>query len=315
MYIPEYNCDLHTHSLRSDGNDTVKELIDLACSIGMKVIALTDHDVCPPKFIEVDGEQIRPEEYALSKGLVFIPGIEFSCETYVDDVHIVGLGCDFDSSAIKDIEQDMALSKVNGYKKLVDVLKMDGMDISWEDITRFSGVIRNDDEVQRKHIFETMAVKGYAKSWSDAKRMVLENPKYNIRRRKVEPATAIQAIRDAGGISILAHPYLIDEVIGIDGVEMTRKEYIASLIQFGLQGIEAAYTYDKTSYKGAFLKKEIETAVRQEYEHQLPVISGGSDYHGDIKKGVKNPRRIGEGGVSFEYFSANKLLKGLISFV
>ena len=192
---------------------------------------------------------------------------------------------------------------------------MDGMDISWEDITRFSGVIRNDDEVQRKHIFETMAVKGYAKSWSDAKRMVLENPKYNIRRRKVEPATAIQAIRDAGGISILAHPYLIDEVIGIDGVEMTRKEYIASLIQFGLQGIEAAYTYDKTSYKGAFLKKEIEMAVRQEYEHQLPLISGGSDYHGDIKKGVKNPRRIGEGGVSFEYFSANKLLKGLISFV
>ena len=312
MYIPEYNCDLHTHSLRSDGNDTVKELIDLACSIGMKAIALTDHDVCPPKFIEVDGEQIGPGKYAMSKGLVFIPGIEFSCETYVDDVHIIGLGCDFDSNAIKDIEQDMALSKVDGYKKLVEVLKRDGMDISWDDITRSSGVIRNDDEVQRKHIFETIAARGYAKSWNDAKRMVRENPKYNIRRRKVEPAMAIRAIQDAGGISILAHPYLIDEVIHIDGVEMTRKEYIDSLIQFGLQGIEAMYTYDKTSYKGTISKKEIEMAVRQKYEHQLPLISGGSDYHGDIKKGVNNPRRIGEAGISYEYFSANRLLKGLI---
>ncbi len=315
MYVPEYHCDLHTHSLRSDGNDTVKELIDLACSAGMRVIALTDHDVCPPKFIEVDGEQIRPGEYASSKGLVFIPGIEFSCETYVDDVHIIGLGCDFDSSAVKDIERDMVLSKVNGYRELVDVLNRDGFDICWEDITRFPGGIRRDDEVQRKHIFETMALKGYAKSWNDAKKMVRENPRYNIRRRKVEPETAIRAIRDAGGIAILAHPYLIDDVINIDGVEMTRKEYIASLIQFGLQGIEAAYTYDKTSYQGALSKKEIETAVRQEYEHKLPVISGGSDYHGDIKKGVKNPRRIGEGGISFEYFTANKLFERFIQLV
>lgn len=175
MYISEFNCDLHTHSLRSDGNDTVKELIDLACSIGMKAIALTDHDVRPPKFIEVNDDQINPGEYALSKGLVFIPGIEFSCETYVDDVHIIGLGCDFDSNAIKDIEQDMALSKINGYKKLVEVLQMDGFDISWEDIARYPGRIRNDDAVQRKHIFETMAVKGYAESWNDAKRMVREN--------------------------------------------------------------------------------------------------------------------------------------------
>lgn len=128
----------------------------------------------------------------------------------------------------------------------------------------------------------------------------------------MEPAIAIKAIQDAGGISILAHPYLIDEVINIDGVEMTRTEYMDCLIPFGLQGIEALYTYDKTSYKGALSKEEIEMEIRKKYEHQLPLISGGSDYHGDIKKGVKNPRRIGEAGISFEYFSANQLLKGLI---
>lgn len=116
----------------------------------MKANALTDHDVCPPKFIEVEGEQIGPGKYAMSKGLVFIPGIEFSCETYVDDVHIIGLRCDFDSNGIKDIKQDMALSKVDGYKKLVEVLKMDEYGISREDITQFQGGIRNDDEVQNQ---------------------------------------------------------------------------------------------------------------------------------------------------------------------
>ncbi len=77
MHIPEYNCDLHTHSLRSDGNDTVKELIDLACTIGMKMIALTDHDVCPPKLIEVDGEKIEPGSTLYPKGLFLFRVLSF----------------------------------------------------------------------------------------------------------------------------------------------------------------------------------------------------------------------------------------------
>ena len=42
------------------------------------------------------------------------------------------------------------LSKVDGYKKLVEVLKMDEYGISREDITQFQGGIRNDDEVQNQ---------------------------------------------------------------------------------------------------------------------------------------------------------------------
>ncbi len=142
--------------------------------------------------------------------------------------------------------------------------------------------------------------------------MVRDNPNIILGEEKWSRLWRINVIQDAGGIFILAHPYLIDEVIIIDGVGMTRKEYIDSLIKFGLQGIEAAYTYDKTSYKGTILNKEIEMAVRKEYEHQLPLISGGSDYHGDIKKGVNNPRLIGEAGISYEYLSTNQLLRGLI---
>ena len=303
MKYPKFECDLHLHSNRSDGNDSVKELIDTASNIGMKVIALTDHDVCPPDYID-EGRKINVFEYSVSRGIRFIPGIEFSCDTYVDDVHIIGLGCNFKSSSIIDIESLMKKSKKDGYKKLVRILNEDGMDITWDDVTN-----GDEENIQRKHIFEMIAIKGYTKTWKEAKVLVRDNPRYNVRREKVDPVYAIKSIRESGGVSILAHPYLIDDIVLVEGrIKTSRRDYINSLIENGLQGIEAAYTYDKTSYKGNLKREEIEKIIRNEYENQLPIISGGSDYHADQKKGVKNPRRIGEAGVTYDYLINNKLL-------
>ena len=309
MDQPNYPCDLHMHSVRSDGNDTVHELIDNAAALGMKAIALTDHDVRPPETIEVDGTPVSPREYARRKGLCFIPGIEYSCDTYVDDVHIVGLGCDFAHSALADIEEAMEKSKMDGYRKLTEVLCENGIHVTWNDVLAGGGG-RRPEEVQRKHIFETIAVKGYCGSWQEAKLLVRDNPKFNVRREKVDPIDAIHAIHAAGGVAILAHPHLIDAHIHTeDGRDMSRDAYVDGLISAGLDGIEAAYTYDKTSYKGSLSKQQIEREVREKYEPRLSVISGGSDYHADGKKGVQNPRMIGEAGVTFEYFRENPVLK------
>ena len=89
---------------------------------------------------------------------------------------------------------------------------------------------------------------------------------------------------------------------------MTREQYIEMLINAGINGIEAAYTYDKTSYKGTMGKSEIEKEVRSKYESRLSIISGGSDYHDDGRKGVKNPRMIGEQGITYVYFQTNLIL-------
>lgn len=309
MAKPNYLCDLHMHSVRSDGNDTVRELIDNAAALGMKAIALTDHDVRPPETIDVDSATISPREYARRKGLCFIPGIEYSCDTYVDDVHIVGLGCDFGHSALADIEQAMEKSKMDGYRKLTEVLCENGFHVTWDDVLAGGGG-RKPEQVQRKHIFEAIAAKGCCASWQEAKLLVRDNPKFNVRRDKIDPVEAIRAIHAAGGIAILAHPYLIDAHIHTeDGRDMSRDAYIERLISAGLDGIEAAYTYHKTSYKGNLSKEHIEREVREKYEPRLSVISGGSDYHADGKKGVQNPRMIGEAGVTFEYFRENPVLK------
>ena len=82
---------------------------------------------------------------------------------------------------------------------------------------------------------------------------------------------------------------------------MSREEYIEKLIEYGLDGIEARYTYDKTSYKGNKTVEEIEAEVLELYGDRL-LISGGSDYHGGQKAGIENYRFIGEAGLNEEQF-------------
>ena len=90
-----YSCDLHTHTNHSDGRKTPKEVIDEAAEVGLKVLAITDHDVIPPEFIDTEDGPVSVTEYARKKGIICIPGIEISCDTENEDVHLVCLGCDW----------------------------------------------------------------------------------------------------------------------------------------------------------------------------------------------------------------------------
>ncbi|MDR1483773.1 MAG: PHP domain-containing protein [Planctomycetaceae bacterium] len=310
IYKPNYVIDLHSHTTRSDGNDDPAEFLRNAAAIGMSVVAITDHDVFPPETVSVDNNNIPTKEYASLLGISVLLGIEVSCDTNVDDVHIVGFGCDWKSASISWLPADVEESKVLSYRQVVERLRANGIDVSWSNLTDEVG--RKDASVQKKHIFELIAAKGYAENWQAAKIMVRDNPDYDVKRRKPDAVGIVHAIHDAGGVAILAHPYLIDETAKLDGKQVSRDEYIRHLIKAGLDGIEAVYTYDKTSYKGKQTPIEIAKEVVERYGSQVKIISGGSDYHADHKKGTTNPRRIGDAGVDVEYFRNNKFLSKLL---
>lgn len=303
-----YECDLHCHTTRSDGNDTPQELIDRARERGMKVVAITDHDVIPPSTIRTEGKEIDLIAYARKQGLILLPGCEYSTDTYVNDVHIIGYQLDWSADGV---QQEMARakrSKSEAYRELCQVLTNKGMPIDFEEeILRYTDSagkeqIRSPEEVERKFIFEKMAEKGYAPTWGKAKIMVQSDSLLNVRRKKIAPLDTIDLIHQAGGLAVLAHPYLIDEEVEPAGSgKMSREEYIEKLIEHGLDGIEARYTYNKTSYKGNKTVEEIEREIKDKYSERL-FISGGSDYHAGQKKGVINPREIGEAGISYQEF-------------
>lgn len=313
MIQANYSCDLHTHTTRSDGADTPQEVIERAAQHGVKILALTDHDIVPEdRFTDEAGNERSLKEFAASLGVTLILGTEISCDTEVEDVHIICLGCNWKDAWFQSLEDDVAKSRVVGYKKLIERLNEDGMEISWEEVLHNSGQPIEERHVLKKMIFELMAAKGYAKGWGEAKKLVKNTKRYQIKRKKPDPKKVIAEVHRTGGIAILAHPFLIGERVEKDGMLMELRDYIDGLAEAGLDGIEACYTYDKTSYDGTLTKDEIEKYIRENYGARVKIMSGGSDYHGDQKKGVWNPREIGECGVTEEYFWGNEWLRTLV---
>ena len=312
VYIPRYLCDLHTHTTCSDGHDTPKELIDKAANIGMKIIAITDHDVRPAWSIIENNQTINIIKYAENKGIKLIRGIEISCDTDNEDVHIIGLGCEWNAAYFERLEKEVQKSRLKGYQELVKVLQKKGIDVTWDEILRLSGKEEQPELIHKKHIFEMIASKGYAKTWKEAKILVQNDPDLNIPRQKPDPITVIEEIHKAGGIAILAHPYLINEQVKYRGINYTRDQYIDLLIEASLDGIEACYSYDKTSYHGTMTKEAIEKEIKNKYGQKVSILSGGSDYHADYKKQMSNPRILGESGITLEYFYQNELLKNVV---
>lgn len=305
--LANYEVDLHGHTKRSDGNDSPEEFILHAKERGVKICAITDHDVIPPKTVNVNGIERNIQEWAREQGVEVLLGIEVSCETWIDDTHLVCFGCDWDDPFFKKLDEFTIESKVRSYRKLTEELTKKGMPVSWKEVLDNNGNPVSESQVQKKMIFELMARKGYFESWSDAKLYVKEAKDLAIKREKPDAVKIIKEAHRTGGYVILAHPYLVTEPVTYQGNIITRSVYIERLIEAGLDGIEASYTYDKTSYFGKQTPTEIEEEVKQYYGDRL-FISGGSDYHADAKKGVKNPREIGDCGISMNEFLANKTL-------
>ena len=63
--LANYECDLHGHTNRSDGNDSPVEYIRHAVHRGVKILAITDHDIVPPEMIELGGGRLRPTQKVL----------------------------------------------------------------------------------------------------------------------------------------------------------------------------------------------------------------------------------------------------------
>ena len=90
-------------------------------------------------------------------------------------------------------------------------------------------------EMQKKLIFNLMADKGYTKTWAEAKKMSKKDKRLDVRRKKPNPIDIIKIVHEAGGIIILAHPYLIANEVLLNGKLVSREEYIENLIKSGSQ--------------------------------------------------------------------------------
>lgn len=252
--------DLHVHSNCSDGTLSPSELVEYALKKNLAAIALTDHDT-------IDG---LPELFAAAEGtdLEVIAGIEFSTQFHGIDVHVVGL--DFDYKLPEFCRQLTRFQNSRDIRneKMIKLLQEQGSDITWEAMER-----EYPDAVwTRAHFGKYLLEHGFVSDIKEAfSRYLGDGCCCFIPREKVTPIQAVELIRLAGGIPILAHPMLYH----LDDASMD--ELIVSMKEVGLIGIEALYsTYTNEEEEHVYMLAE---------KHNL-VLSGGSDYHGSTKPDI-----------------------------
>ena len=261
------NIDLHVHTTASDGTYTPREAVALAHALDLAAIAITDHDTAAGV----------PEAAAAGAelGVEVVPGIELSADYKGGSVHILGLFIDPSAASIR-AAMDLAVrSRERRNEKILAAMAGDGFDISMEALRR----INPDSVLGRPHIAQWLMDHGFADSIGGAFRRYLNRgAPYHIPRERMAMADAVDAIRQAGGLAVTAHPlqYRFDPA----GLET----YIREARDAGCGALEAwysGYTEDEQAHLAALADK-----------YGL-ALSGGSDFHGDRKPNIRMGSGVG----------------------
>ncbi len=272
--------DLHTHTLRSDGTLEPRDLVEQAAAVGVRLLAITDHDNLAA-YRELTGPAAPP----LPAGLELVPGVEINCLTgdgpavFEGELHILGFGVVADDEAFEALLAGQRNGRLVRFDRTLAALRGLGMsvDAALEELD-MSGI----ESLGRPTVARLMIASGYARSVEDAFEHWLARgrPAY-VPRQGIGPVRAISAIRAAGGLPVLAHFREADE----------HESLIRDLQAIGLGGLEVYYR--------TFERAQVESVGWVADELGL-VKTGGSDFHGDtgsyaeIHAATSVPAAVGE---------------------
>ena len=260
--------DLHTHSLHSDGAQTPTDVVKTAREAGLSAIALTDHDC-------ITGVR-EAMEAGKAMGVEVIPGVELSAQSDTE-LHILGYFVDIENKRLQDTMAYALRVRDERQEETCRKLNEQGFQITMKEARAEA---HGNPVLCRAHFAQIMVRKGYAESVKDAFNRYLSVGCYAYSNRQaLTGPEAVSLIHEAGGIAVAAHLHLIkmpDEPL---------KEYLKSLIPYGLDGIEGYYT-DYTP--------DMESRYRAMAKELGLVISGGTDYHGANKPHIAIGKGRGE---------------------
>lgn len=274
------NCDLHTHSIFSDGTWTPAQLFDEAQRIGLGAIALTDHNTIAglPDFLEA----------ARGREVEAVPGIEFSTDWNGTELHILGLFVLPEHyEAITQLLADAQRRKDESNAALVAALRGAGYDLDYEMIKASTP----GGSVNRAHIAAELTRLGYTESVKDAfKRLLSQKCGYYCPPKRMTAYEAIRFIKSIGAVAVLAHPLLSMDVSEL-------MAFLPDAAEAGLDAIETDYsTYDA----------QTAAAARMAADSFGLLYSGGSDFHGDNKPDIALGSGKGNLTVPIGYYVALK---------
>ena len=252
--------DLHMHTRYSDGYDSVDELISECVKEGLTHIAITDHD-------NLLGYEEKKEK-AEKAGLKIIKSLEISARDYESGkkVHVLGYNIR-DDYPIQKICDPIKKSRNDKAYKEVLALQSLGYQIDYDELYEHAR-----GYIFKFHWYEFLFNSGQTEAFFPQvnDKYFKKDGKFVYEVEYVDVKKAVQAIREAGGYAVIAHPNQQNNIETVDRV-----------LKYGLNGIELNHHSNSEEYK----------KIIREYakKHNL-FLTGGSDYHGQFDRA---PVRVG----------------------
>ena len=263
--------DLHIHTTHSDGTCSGAKVLEIVREKKLAAFAVTDHDTVAG-FLEI-------KNIHKSDDPIIVPGVELSATVDDDDLHILGYFFDpYDKKILFALEDFQKKRKLRG-RLIVQKLNDLGLNLTFETVEEIAaGAV-----IGRPHIAEALYKNNNVSSYQEAFDRYIKNggPAY-VPKTNMAPAEAISLIHQAGGLAVLAHPYIGDML-----------RYLDMLTTLGLDGLEV-FHYSHNRDNIAYLKNIVE-------RYGL-IATGGSDFHG--RSGQNG--RIGSPEVPFKYLEILK---------
>ncbi len=281
--------DLQAHTTCSDGAMGPEELIALAAQVGIRALAITDHD----SVLGVDRALAAGKKY----GVEVVPAVELSLRNEPErdfvDLDMLGYWIDPHHPMLEETLQHVQEGRIAQKKMQVQRLRELGYQVSWEEVqARAKGV------PGRPHIAQVLMSR-YPEEFPTLDSVfttLLRNngPLYVQRPFALQLEEAAALIHEAGGLPVLAHPGLYTDVRDLEGM-------IARAAYLGVRGLEVWYPYNKTRVCRSCPSKDLSRFIARfaRLAERLNLLkTGGSDFHGSHK-----PIYLGEQGLTWEQYT------------
>ena len=250
--------DLHTHSTCSDGTQSPAELVAAAARADIDVLALTDHDTT---------RGWAPAQAAAERhGLRLVPGIEVSTVRDAVSYHLLGYG---PAPAHPGLAAELDRARTSRAGRAREIVRRLARDypVTWQDV---AGQVPDGATIGRPHIADALVRLGCFPHRDDvfAKVLYTGSP-YYATYYAPDPARAVELVRAAGGVPVLAHPRAARQRNHFDA------DLLAELVGAGLAGVEVDHPEHDAGHR-----RELRALAAG---HDL-IVTGASDHHGAGKR-------------------------------
>lgn len=260
--------DLHVHTLASDGSDTPADVVRMAAELGLRAVAVTDHDTFAglPEAIEAGARY----------GVEVVPGVELSTIYDGVEVHVLGYYMDAGHPRLRAMMARATAERNARNETMVQRLHDAGYPVTMDALhAEFPGQTM----LGRPHISEYLMRRGYVASVQDGMKNLLGRGKpFYVARYNIPLEESVETLRAAGGLPVVAHlfkyRYTPEQLTAM----------VDAAAAAGAVGLEAMYT----NYT-----PEQEQAVRVLAAERGLLCTGGTDYHGARKPDIALGRGFG----------------------